>query len=352
MSTFDRLADLPLTIENYALEPREQHVSSGFLRLSTTFLLRGAGQEGVGEDITYDAEDHVALQAAGAVQPLAGSWTLGSFCDHLEALDLWPQPPLREPSRDYRVWAYESAALDLALRQAGTSLHAHLGLEPRPVTFVCSRRLGDADEPASLDRVTSILERYPTLRFKLDPTPDWTDEIIAGLQATGAVDSVDFKGLYEGTVVDNPADPVFYARIAEAFPDAWIEDPKLTPETDAALLPHRDRITWDANIHSVDDVDALPFAPKMVNVKPSRFGPLRRLFHMYDTCAERGIGMYGGGQFELGPGRGQIQYLASLFHPDGPNDVAPTGYNEPDPPDGLPASPLPVQAHDTGMRWG
>ena len=80
----------------------------------------------------------------------------------------------------------------------------------------------------------------------------------------------------------------------------------------------------DANIHSVEDVDALPFAPKMVNVKPSRFGPLRRLFHMYDTCAERGIGMYGGGQFELGPGRGQIQYLASIFHPDGPNDVAPT----------------------------
>ena len=352
MSTFDRLADLPLTIEGYDLEPREQNVSSGFLRLSTTYVLRGGGHEGVGEDITYDAEDHVAVQAAGNVQPLAGTWTLGSFCDHLEALDLWPQPPTRPPSRDYRVWAYESAALDLALRQAGTSLHAHLGLEPRPVTFVCSRRLSDPEEAASLDPITRILSRYPTLRFKLDPTPDWTDEIIAGLQATGAVDSVDFKGLYEGTVVDNPADPVFYARIAEAFPDAWIEDPKLTPETDAALLPHRDRVTWDANIHSVEDVDALPFAPKVVNVKPSRFGPLRRLFRMYDTCAERGIGMYGGGQFELGPGRGQIQYLASIFHPDGPNDVAPTGYNEPDPPDGLPASPLPVEAHDLGMRWG
>ena len=352
MSTFDRLSGLPLTIEGYDLETREQNVSSGFLRLSTTFLLRGGGHEGAGEDISYDAEDQVALQEAGASQPLTGSWTLGSFCDHLEALDLWPQPPLRPPSRDYRVWAYESAALDLALRQARTSLHAHLGLEPRPVTFVCSRRLNDADEPATLDRITSILARYPTLRFKLDPTPDWDDAIIAGLQATGAVDSVDFKGLYEGTAVDNPADPVFYARIAEAFPDAWIEDPKLTPETDAALLPHRDRITWDANIHSVEDVDALPFAPKMVNVKPSRFGPLRRLFHMYDTCAQRGIRMYGGGQFELGPGRGQIQYLASIFHPDGPNDVAPTGYNEPEPPDGLPASPLQVRAHDTGMRWG
>ncbi len=60
----------------------------------------------------------------------------------------------------------------------------------------------------------------------------------------------------------------------------------------------------------------------------------------YDYCAERGIGNYGGGQFELGPGRGQIQYLASLFHPDTPNDIAPTGYNLPVARAGLPASPL------------
>ena len=90
----------------------------------------------------------------------------------------------------------------------------------------------------------------------------------------------------------------------------------------------------------------------MVNVKPSRFGPLRELFRIYDNCAERGIGMYGGGQFELGPGRGHIQLLASIFHPDTPNDVAPSGYNLVPPPDGLPASPLPVAAHETGLRWG
>ena len=38
--------------------------------------------------------------------------------------------------------------------------------------------------------------------------------------------------------------------------------------------------------------------------------------------------MYGGGQFELGPGRRQIQKLASVFYADGPNDVAPSEYNE------------------------
>jgi hypothetical protein len=118
------------------------------------------------------------------------------------------------------------------------------------------------------------------------------------------------------------------------------------------LRDARDRITWDANIHSVADLDALPFPPKMVNIKPSRFGPLRALFAAYDACEERGIGAYGGGQFELGVGRGHIQYLASLFHPDTPNDVAPGGYNDVEPVAGLPESPLPPQASATGFRWG
>ncbi|MGH3060310.1 MAG: hypothetical protein ACRDNA_02740, partial [Gaiellaceae bacterium] len=66
------------------------------------------------------------------------------------------------------------------------------------------------------------------------------------------------------------------------------------------------------------------------------------------------IAIYGGGQWELGPGRGQIQYLASLFHPDTPNDVAPAAFNihRHDPPDGLPTSPLPPQPSETGFRWG
>jgi L-alanine-DL-glutamate epimerase-like enolase superfamily enzyme len=350
VSLFDeRLASLPLTIDGYSLERLERDVSSAFTRVSTLIALTGGGEEGVGEDVTYDAVDHDAMQSAGAVQPLAGSWTLGSFCDHVEALDLWPEPPQREPSRLYRVWAYESAALDLALRQAGTSLHAALGRSPRPVRFVVSLRLG---EPSTLDPVAQRLERYPSLRFKLDPTSDWTPELIASLVATGAVDSVDLKGLYEGSIVDQGADAVLYRRVAEAFPDAWIEDPKVTEETDAILLPHRDRITWDAIIHGIADIEALPFPPRMVNIKPSRLGPLRSLFAAYEYCDARGIGMYGGGQFELGVGRGHIQYLASIFHPDTPNDVAPGGYNLTDVPDGLPDSPLAVQAHATGFRWG
>jgi L-alanine-DL-glutamate epimerase-like enolase superfamily enzyme len=349
MNTFERLSGLPLTVERYELEGLRANVSSGFERLSTIVHLHGGEHEGVGEDVVYDAEDQVAMQAAGPVQPLAGRYSLGEFCELSDSLDLCPVEPQRDVSRLYRRWTFHSAALDLALRQAGVPLHEALGREARPVTFVVSLRLG---EPAAFEPLERRLARYPTLRFKLDPTSSWTPELIARLVATGAVDSVDFKSLYKGTVVDQPTDPVLYRRVVEAFPEAWIEDPDVvTPETAAVLADVHDRITWDAPIHSIADIEALPFPPRMVNVKPSRIGGLAKLCATYDYCAERGIGAYGGGQFELGPGRGQAQYLASLFHADTPNDLAPVGYNENDPAPGLPPSPLPAVPTPTGFRW-
>ncbi len=349
MRTYDAISNLPVTIDSYALDGLVRDVSSGFERHSTVIRLEGGGEQGVGEDVTYDTPDHALLQAAGARQPLAGEHTIGSFGALLAELDLFPESPQREVSRRYRRWAFESAALDLALRQVGRSLAEALGRAARPVTFVVSLRLG---EPPTIEPLGRLLERYPGLRFKLDPTTSWDEALVAELVATGAIDSVDFKGLYVGTVIDQGADPELYRRVAEGFPDAWLEDPALTPETDAVLLPHRDRITWDAPIHSIADIEALPFPPKMVNVKPSRIGSLEELMDTYDHCAAHDIDAYGGGQFELGPGRGQIQYLASLFHPDTPNDVAPAGYNEPDPPPGLSASPLEPEPWPTGFRWG
>jgi hypothetical protein len=349
VTDWDRVRDLPLQVDGYTLERLEQDVSSAFTRVTTVIRLHGGGEEGIGEDVVYDAEDHDAAQEAGPVLPLAGTHTLGSFSDLVGELDLFPRPPVREVSPLYRRYAYESAALDLALRQGGTSLHEAVGREPRPLTYVVSLRLG---EPATLDPVLSRLERYPTLRFKLDPTPSWTDAIVEGLVETGSVDSVDFKGMYTGTVVDNPPDVDLYRRVVGAFPDAWIEDPHLDDAVQAFLEPYRDRVTWDAPIHGIADIEALPYPPKMVNVKPSRVGSLRELFGTYAWCEERGIRMYGGGQFELGPGRGQIQLLAALYHPDGPNDVSPAGFHVPDPPPGLPVSPLEPLAHERGFRWG
>lgn len=342
MGSYAAVAGLPLRIESYALEGLQLDVSSGWTRHTTVVRLHGGGEEGIGEDVTYDTGQQLAFQAWDEPPPLAGEHTLDSFSRLVGELDLFPEPPQDESRRAYRRWAFESAALDLALRQAGTALHEALGREPQPVDYVVSTRATDL-EP--------LLERFPWLRFKLDPTPEWTDEVVARLAALGRVVCTDLKGAYRGTSVDNPPDPALYRRVAEGFPDAWIEDPALTPETDAVLEPYRDRVTWDAVIHSVADVEALPFPPRTLNSKPSRFGSIEALFGFYDHCAEHGIGLYGGGQFELGPGRGQIQYLASLFHPDSANDVAPSGFNAAVPAADLAPSPLAPSPAPTGFRW-
>ena len=80
----------------------------------------------------------------------------------------------------------------------------------------------------------------------------------------------------------------------------------------------------------------------MAAVFAARFGTVRGLLETIEACEEREIKMYGGGQYELGPGRLQIQRLASVFYPEGPNDVAPSAYNEGEPREGLPQSPLPA----------
>lgn len=349
MGVYGRVERLPLVVEGCALEGLERPVSSDFTRRTTVVRLFGAGEEGVGEDVTYDGEEQAAFQEAGPPRGLSGSHTLRSFSRLVGSLDLFPRgEPRHREWRLYRRWAFESAALDLALRQAGLSLAEALGREPRPVRFVVSLRLG---EPPSLDGVRRLLDLYPGTRFKLDPTSGWDEELVSELAALGAVDCLDLKGAYRDTVVDQPADPALYRLVAEAFPQAWIEDPDLDDaEAAAVLAPHRERITWDAVIHSVSDIMSLPFPPRALNCKPSRFGSVQALLAVYDHCAERGIALYGGGQFELGPGRGQIQYLAALFHPDAPNDVAPAGYNDPAPGPGLPQSPLEPVPAPAGFR--
>ena len=59
------------------------------------------------------------LQTDGpALIDLAGSYTLDSFSQRLEETEPFPAPPVRgEVSELYRRWAFESAALDLALRR-------------------------------------------------------------------------------------------------------------------------------------------------------------------------------------------------------------------------------------------
>ena len=327
-SLWSSLADLRLRIDDYSIERREQAVSSEFTRVTTTVVLHGAGETGEGEDVTYTAADHEDFPAG---EMLSGTWTLRDYSLRLDDLVLFPGEPQMGASRDYRRWAFESAALDLALGQSGRSFADAVGRAYRPVRFVASTR---AD-------ISPYLELYPALEFKLDVEEDWDRALMERLAATDRVRVLDLKAYYRNTPVDLPPEADLYRQVAECFPDSLIEDAWLDDGCLEALAGAEERLSFDAPIHSWAAVGKLPFEPRWLNIKPSRFGTLSGLLECIEQCEARGIGMYGGGQFELGPGRRHIQRLASVFYAEGPNDVAPSEYNDGPARPGLTQSPLP-----------
>jgi L-alanine-DL-glutamate epimerase-like enolase superfamily enzyme len=344
---WDRLSNLSLTIESYELERLSSTQTHGWQRVTSLICLKGDGHEGLGEDISPYKDEASTLHEVGPVLPLAGEWTLGALCAHLHELDQWPIPPEWDVAKLWRNWGFESAALDLALNQAGKPLHEVLGREPQPITFVNSLGLGD---PPAFDPIASRLGTHNGLRFKLDAVPAWTPELIAEVAATGAVEIIDFKGQYGLETGELSELLAMYERVIAAFPDALLEDAHDLPEVAELLAPEAHRISYDAPIHSRADIDSTPLTPVAVNIKPCRVGDLESLLDVYAATEEKGLITYGGGMGELGVGRGQIQLLASLFHPDGPNDTAPGGYNTDAPAADLPRSPLPPDPSPTGFR--
>ncbi|HZO35181.1 MAG TPA: hypothetical protein VFB17_08905 [Gaiellaceae bacterium] len=322
MSLWERVAGLKLRVDDYSLQRRESQTPSGWTRVTTTVQLAGEGETGAGEDVTYEAESHDGVPDE---LMLAGTWSLEDFSVRLDGFE--------ELAEGYRRWAFESAALDLALRQREIGLGEALGRQERPVRFVVSTR-------AAPERWLAFA---PELEFKLDAEKDWNRELLQQLRALDRVRVVDLKAYYRGTSVDLAPDAELYRAVAEELPEAIIEDAWLEDGCREALAGAEDRLSFDAPVHSLKDLNGLPLEPRWLNIKPSRFGTVRGLLETIEACEERGIQMYGGGQYELGPGRPQIQRLASVFYPDGPNDVAPSEYNEGEPREGVPQSPLPAR---------
>src|SRR5947209_10658792 len=193
--------NLPVTIEHRTVT----HLTR-FGRTTAIVHLEGLGEHGYGEEVTFQAAD---LLPAGARTPWRYSGAFDGF-----ALGLFERAPEYDVVRHYRRWAFEAAALDLALRQAGLRFDEMVGRTPAPVEFVVSNGL-----PAGA-------------RLKIDAT-----ELRPGLP----VDVIDFKGLGDRAAVE---------RALELYPDALLEDPQV-------VVPGA-RISWDTRITSAAEVPRLP----------------------------------------------------------------------------------------------
>lgn len=280
MSSYAAVATLPVHVEEVALVLAEQHTSAGWVRHTTTVVLRGAGCEGRGEDVTYASPEQQAF-AEGPSPELRGRHA--SFDAYSRAIDaiepaLFPTPPDQAAARLYRRWALESAGLDLALRQAGTSLPERLARPPRPLRYVASTGLGATPSVAPLDARRDVL---PDVAFKIDYAASWDDDLLAAIR-DDPIACVDFKGHYHGTYEGPPADPARYAAVARALPDAVLEDPALSALD--ALAFAADRISWDDPVHGVADVLQL-LATRWLNLTRLITGPQDRLLPPRDAGA-------------------------------------------------------------------
>jgi hypothetical protein len=289
------LLALPLTVEAASAAWTPVSVPSyGGERPSTTVTLAGDGLHGAGEHVGWTTAAHAAFAEDAVRAAPRGRWSVGA----------WARVMHERVADAYDRAALEAAAVDLALRQADTSLLALAGCAATSVRYVVS--FARTADPAAAARAEGDVE------LKVDADPAWDAATFAALAAAGRVAVLDWKGT--GTAAD-------HARGHAALPDALIEDPAWCAAPWPASLAAR--VVADGPLTTADALDALPLRPAAVNVKPGRMGGWLAALELAARCAERGIPVYVGGMFEVGVGRRQLRALAGVLAPDGPNDIAP-----------------------------
>jgi hypothetical protein len=284
------LLDLPFVIESVGCSVADVPLASYPGRARPTSVVRVG--EGRGENVAWSKGAHEDFRARVAQVP-RGRWRVGAWAATIATR-------FHDP---YERAALEAAAIDLGLRQRGTDLGGLVGAEPHPVRYVVSfERVADP--------VARAADEAPEIGLKVDVDPAWEAGTLAALGATGRVAVLDFKGA--GTAADAE-------RAHDAVPRALVEDPGGSMWSTAL----RRWLSFDAAVTSAAALDDLPIRPAAVNLKPPRMGGVLELLACAVRCAERDIGVYIGGMFEVGPGRRQLAALASLLCPEAPNDIAP-----------------------------
>jgi len=94
----------------------------------------GPRWRGRGQHVGPDRSDRVPSRRESA-HLVAGAHSFNEVSTLLGLANLFPVEPIRDSACFYRRWAFESAALDLALRQSGLSLQDAVCRPARPVNL-------------------------------------------------------------------------------------------------------------------------------------------------------------------------------------------------------------------------
>ena len=292
------LGALVVTIDQAGADVRAVEVPSypGGPRPSSVIALRGAGAVGRGELVAWTDAAHVACRDRTLPRIPRGRWEVAA----------WSAVLAKEVDSPYERAALEAAAIDLALRQHGLTLFRLVGQAPRAVRYVVS--FGQVADPAAEARNQGDVE------LKVDADPSWSDATFDALARAGRIAVLDWK---------NGGGRTDHERAHHILPDALVEDPcwEAAPWSDGVAR----RLAADTPLTGATAVHRLPVRPAAANIKPARMGGVLEAIAGAAACQKLGIAVYLGGMFEVDVGRRQLQALAALLCPDGPNDVAPIG---------------------------
>ena len=284
------------TVPSYPGEPRPTSI----------VRVAGDGYSGYGEHVGWTSSVHAAFAARASGVVHVGDGPIQERSAHLRSR--LPDP--------YDRAALEAALIDLGLRQAGLSLADVAETPAHAARYVVS--FGASRGPAADVRSTLA---DSGLEAKVDVAPDEVSrEALSDLIETGSVAVYDWKR--SGSRAD-------HEWLLERAPEALQEDPGPEPCLGSPSIAHRRSI--DGPFDHANALDGVPL-PAAANLKPARMGGVLEALDGAAYCQDRGVSLYFGGMFELGPGRRQLLALASLLSPNGPNDIAPIPEISPPPP--------------------
>ena len=85
---WSKLAELPRVVEACEYERLHAILAHESERITTHVRLSGAGEDGLGADVSVPREDGQSLHEARPALPLTGEWTLAGFCNQIATLEL------------------------------------------------------------------------------------------------------------------------------------------------------------------------------------------------------------------------------------------------------------------------